>query len=1140
MKNRLLDKIVMLSKYTLRGIILQCIVLNTLWAADLNAQTIKSIQEVYIDLKVKEMTVEELFRYIEAETDFSFSYSSEDLSRTVRISKSAHKVTVKDILLEISEVANLKFRQVNKNITVQKIHRDSRKTNVIEILIDGVDISGKVISAEDQMGIPGVNVLVQGTSTGTVTDVDGNYEITVPDQSAVLVFSSVGFISESVEVGSSRTINLTMTPDIQQLTELVVVAYGTQDKKDLTSSISSLKAKDIANMPVASADALLQGKAAGVQVVQNSGQPGGEVFVRIRGTSSLLGESRPLYVIDGVPMTNFDRQPLGGGGQRFSALADINPNDIESIEILKDAAAAALYGSRGSNGVVLITTKRGTSGEARVSFDAYYGVQEVSKTFDLLDGQGFIDVVNEARVNAGNAPFQELTYTGEETDWQEEVFRTAPISSYNLSVSGGNDKLTTYVSLGAFDQSGTLIGQEFTRYNGRLNLDYKAKSFLKIGTNTTFSATNTDRVDADLSSFSVFGNALFFNPNVPVRNPDGSYGVDPLLSGEMENPVMIANELTHNITGRRIISNVYAEVQFLQNFKFRTTFGIDYNTSREERYIPSYFLRVNPRGSAAASARFYDEMIWQNENTLQYGRDIEKHSFGGLLGFSMLESNSSFFNITGNTTASDLITTFAASNINPPNHNISSWGLLSYFGRVNYGYDNKYLVELSLRRDGSSRFGVNNRFGMFPAVSAAYRISAEPFMQGVSGWMDDLKIRASHGSTGNQDGISDFGSLTQYSAGAFYNGQPVIFKSSVGNPDLRWESTVSTNVGIDVTVFKGRLSMTADAYLRETNDLFYSLALPRTTGFTEIQRVNLGSLENRGVELMLSGQILTGAFTWTSDFNISFNRNEITELVEFNGVSDRVIPPVGYSGTEGPYGLFSVGEPTGNFYGYKYLGIWGDENYPVIPAEWDTRVKLGDVIYEDVDGNFAYGRNDDHQLIGNALPKHTGGFTNTFSYMGLDLNIVMNWSYGNDIYNMTRAVMESMSEVRNQFETTADRWTPINTNADLPRAFDGASSASGAANTDVNSRFVEDGSFLRIRNVTLGYNIPKDLLSPLNISNARVFVSGQNLLTFTNYTGLDPESQNLGASQQGVPSLGVDFLTQPLPRVYTVGINVGF
>lgn len=1003
-------------------------------------------------------------------------------------------------------------------------------------------VTGRVSFQEDGAPAPGVNVVVKGTSVGTNTDARGNYSITVPTGSNTLVFSFIGYVTQEINIGERAVVNVSLVSDQQNLDEVVVVAYGTQLKRDLSSSVTSLKAKDLGTMPVASVDALLQGKAAGVQVVQNSGAPGGEVFVRIRGTNTLFGDSRPLYVIDGVPMTNNIGGVMGGGGQRQSGLADLNPNDIESIEILKDAAASALYGSRASNGVVLITTKRGRTGEAKVTFDMYQGVQQNPKTFDLLNGQEFVDVVREARINSGNQPFNQLVYTGQETDWQNEVFRKAPIAQYNLSVSGGSDRLTSFASVGYFKQSGTLIGQEFERLTGRLNLDYNAKSWLKIGNSTTFTNVSQNRVDSDFSDYSVLANALFFDPNVPVRNEDGSWGRSPLPAPMTENPVMIATDMTNKGTNRRLITNLYGEISFLEDFRIRSTFGIDYLANNQQRYIPSYFARR--LGIAEAFTNYRDEMVWQNENVLSYGKTIGAHSFDGLVGFSMLESNRSFLQAGGNTTASDIITTIGAIAVpSPHNHFISSWGLRSYFARANYTFNDKYNIQASIRRDGSSRFGKNYRFGLFPSVSGFWRISGEDFMAPLQNLISDFKIRASYGATGNQEGIDDFGSLTQYAPGRNYNGQPGMAKSVVGNQDLRWETTKAVNLGIDLSFFNNRVNLITDFYIRRTEDLFYPLALPATTGFSAIPRVNLGDLENRGVEVMLSTNNLVGAFTWTTDFNIAFNRNQITYLIETGGSSDRVIRAVNWEGAEGPYGLFKVGQPVGNFYGFRYLGVWSSTE--AIPTEWNPnpnspRVRPGDVRFEDVDNNFIYQRIGDHMIIGNAIPKHTGGITNTFAYKGFDLNIVFNWSYGNQIYNMTRAVMESMAEEYNQLATVRDRWTPNNPTGSLPRAFYGASSTSGAANTDANSRFVEDGSFLRLRNVTFGYNIPAGVANRVFLNNVRVYVSGQNLLTFTNYTGLDPENQNIGAAQGGLPSLGVDFLTQPLPRVYILGINIGF
>lgn len=1128
-------------RITLLHIVLYVVFSGFALASTTSSSFGQEILDQTLSISVENKKLRGVLLQIEKSASIKFSFNPKSIPVDQKISVGFRNKTLKFVLDSLLTPLQVGYEVSDNYVILSKTQPVSSGVRLFDNdQHDYAQVVSGIVSDEINSPLPGVNVLEKGTTNGTTTDANGRFSLSVADENSILVFSFIGFVTQEVVVGSRSEILVSLQPDVQSLDEVVVVAYGSQQKRDLTSSVASLKARDFGIVPAASAEALLQGKAAGVQVVQNSGQPGGEVFVRIRGTSSLLGESRPLYVIDGVPMTNVDSQPLGGGGQRNSALADINPNDIESIDILKDAAAAALYGSRGSNGVVLITTKRGKSGEAKISFDAYYGVQEVTKKFDLLNGEQYVDLLNDARINSGNTVFEDLDVTGVDTNWQDQVFRSAPVANYNFSISGGNDKLTAFFSLGNYDQSGTLIGQEYTRRNGRLNLDYKAKKFLTIGTNTTFSTTSIDQVGADLSTFSVLGNALFSNPNVPVRNDDGSYGMDPLSSGLIENPVMVANALTHNANTRRLISNLYAEVEFLKNFKFRSTLGIDLLTQREERYVPSDFIRLNPRGNAAVSALFSEEFVWQNENTLQYSKDFDKHNFSALVGFGLLESNRSFFSINGITTASDLVTTFAASDIRQPNHNISSWGLQSTFARVNYGFDNKYLFEASVRRDGSSRFGRNNRFGVFPSVSGAWRISAEEFMSGLEDIVNDLKLRASYGLTGNQDGIDNFGSLTQYAANANYNGTPAVFKSRVGNPDLRWESTAATNIGLDFSFLGGgRIDLSLDGYVRETNDLFYSLALPRTTGFTEIQRVNLGSLENRGLEINLTSRNLVGEFTWTTNFNIAFNRNKITELAEFNGLSDRVIPPNDIDGAEGPYGLFRVGEPIGNFYGYRYLGIWGTDEYPTIPDGWGTTAVNGDVVFEDVNGNFRYGRLEDHQLIGNALPKHTGGLTNSFGYKGIDLTVTLAWSYGNDIYNMTRAVMESMATERNQFASVANRWTPQNPNGDIPRAFFGTSSVSGAANNDANSKFVEDGSFLRMRNVTLGYSFPQALLSKLYLTNARVYVSAQNLLTFTNYTGLDPENQNLGASQGAIPSLGVDFLTQPQPRVLMMGVNIG-
>ncbi|MCU0352515.1 MAG: TonB-dependent receptor [Cytophagales bacterium] len=1018
-----------------------------------------------------------------------------------------------------------------------------------------VAVTGTVTDEKGET-LAGVAVVEKGTTNGTATSADGKYSLSVANENAVLVFSFIGYTTEEVTVGNRTTVNVTMIPDIKSLTEVVVVGYGTQVKKDVTGSIASVKAADIRDIATTSADALLQGKAAGVQVVQNSGQPGAEVFVRVRGSASLRADSRPLYVIDGVPMNNTDRVLLDGAGQRASALADINPNDIESMEVLKDAAATAIYGARASNGVILITTKRGKEGKARFNFDAYTGVQEVWRRMDLLNGQQFSEMYREALRNRlaiqptfvdttrGGFP-EALRTTGANTDWQNEIFRTAPISSYNFSVTGGKDKLQSYVSLGYFRQQGTIIGQDYRRFNGRLNLDYQATRNLKIGTSLTYSNSVTDRVANDYSTFSVLGNALLRNPNLPVRNPDGTYSVDPRNREGTENPVMLANEITFVTNQKRLISNVYAEFEITKGLTFRSVLGMDNISDRTQRFVPSFVLNLNPAGAAQAQALTTDVFTWLNDNTLNFTRTFAtNHRVSALAGFGIQRSRTDFLYAGGNTAGSDIITTVAISQPDIPGNFISEWRLLSYFGRASYSFKDRYIIEGSFRTDGSSRFGANKRFGFFPAVSVAWRAIEEPFLQSLT-FMSDLKLRGGIGVTGNQEGLENFGSLTRYGTGRNYDGRPGISQANVPNPNLGWESTTTTNVGADIGFFQNRVSLSVDAYLKQTKDLLFTRQLPWTSGFSQITNVNVGSLENRGLEVALFTRNVDKAFKWTTNFNIAFNRNKITDLpVNGTAGSDLIFKLPDAFGIEGPYTIYRVGQQVGTFYGYDYLGVYRtDEEVPANLKDQtgnnaSQNYRGGYPIFRDVDGNGVYDRQQDRVVIGNALPLHTGGLTNTFSYKGVELNVFMNWSYGNQIYNMTRAALTGMVDDYNQSTEVLTRWRRPGDITQIPIAMYNNSSFQAASFTDASSRYIEDGSFLRVRTVTLSYDFPTSLLNKVKLGSARLYVTGQNLLTFTNYSGLDPENQNTGGGL--IPTLGVDYLTQPQPRVYMVGLNLGF
>lgn len=1098
-------------------------------------------QSARINLNLNNVKVETVLNEIEKKSDYYFLLNQKLVDVTRIVSVSAENMTIKELLAKMFDGQNLDFFVYDQQIIITP--KNSSNNNPLQ----QTKVTGIVKDAVTNEPVIGANIIIEGTTIGVVTDMDGRYSIEVPNETAVLVVSFIGYNTERAEIANRSVVDFTLVPDIKKLDEIVVVGYGVSKRKDLTGSVASIKTKDITSVAASGADAILQGRAAGVQVIQSSGTPGSEVFVRVRGTGSLMGENRPLYVVDGVPMNNVSSQFLEGGGQRSSATSDINPNDIESIEILKDAASTAIYGSRGSNGVILITTKKGKSGDAKFTFDAYTGLQKTWKTLDLLNGEQYYDLMKDELANSGrykitDYPFKDMYISpdGSYTNYQDEVFRVAPMSNYNLAVSGGNEKMSSYVSAGYYTQQGTIIGQQFDRLTGRVNLDYQAKKWLKIGTNTQFSHVKNAKVTNDYSRASVLGNALLRNPNLPVKMDDGSYSVDVLQS---ENPVQLAKSITYNSTQKRFISNTYAEIEFVKNLKLKSTFGVDNLSTREERFVPSYILYVS--GSAQARSESYEELTWQNENTLNYLTSFGEHNFSFLAGMSFMESRKTTLSAGGQTAGSDIITTIAIASPDIPYHFIGTWGLKSYFGRINYNFNDRYLIDGSLRVDGSSRFGQNRQYGTFPSVSLAWRVSNESFMKNIS-VISDLKLRASIGATGNQDGLPEYPYLAVYGTGRNYNAAPGIAINNLQNPDLGWESTTQKNLGVDVSFFDGRISLLTDFYIKTTTDLIFTRNLPWTSGFWSIPRVNLGDMENRGMELQLTTRNFVGDFKWSTDFNISFNRNKITYLPE-NGTSgsDYIFQMPGGYGSEGPYSIYRVGYPVGSFYGYKYLGVYAsDTDVPTWPDHPDAAfkdfyekgVRGGDARYLDVNNDHYYSRDFDRVMIGNALPKHTGGITNNFSYKNIDLSVFINWSYGNDIYNMTKAVLEAMSDDYNQSTVVLNRWRKQGDITNIPRAFYGSNSVSGAANTDCSSRYVEDGSFLRVKNVTIGYNFPDFLANKLKVTSLRVYAMAQNLYTFTNYSGLDPENQNSG----GGSTLGVDYLTQPQPRVFTVGLNLGF
>ncbi|OON69132.1 hypothetical protein B0919_10515 [Hymenobacter sp. CRA2] len=994
-------------------------------------------------------------------------------------------------------------------------------------------------------GIPGATVLVKGTNNGVSTNSDGTFTLTAPTTGGTLAISSVGYLSIEQAIGSSDQISIGLAADNKTLSEIVVVGYGQQSKTLVTGAVASVDAKQFEGQPVAGLDQVLQGRASGVQVTANSGTPGGGVAVRIRGNNSISASSEPLYVVDGVPINTGSYSNIAVGNQQLNDLADINPNDIASMEILKDASAAAIYGSRAANGVVLITTKRGQAGRTKITLDAYQGVQQTIKRLDVLNGQESQDLINEARTNVGAAPryvtanptsTQQLFSTAS-TNWQDEIFRTARVGSYTLSASGGDTKTRFLVSGTYFDQQGIILGSGFKRGSGRVNLDHKLTDKIRFGLNATGSRSLSTRINNDNNIYGVLSTAVLLGSQFPVRNPDGTYGRDPFSS--VENPVAAATEPTFTARNNRVVGNVYGEIDILKTLRFRSSLGADYLNLKEDRFVPSTLLQgVGSNGLGNANSRY--DISWLTENTLSYNKAFGDHNLSVLLGQSAQKSVQEGIQTTVTGFATNKITRLSAGAVkSEASSDATQWTLLSYFGRLNYDYKSRYLLTATMRTDGSSRFGVDNKWGYFPAVSGGWRVSQESFFP-QDFVISELKLRAGYGQTGNFE-IGNFASRTLFGVGAAnlanYNGVAGLAPTQLGVRDLSWEKVEETNAGIDLGFFQDRIGFSANVFKRNNNDLLLNRPLPLTSGYASVTQ-NIGNLENKGLEFEVTSQNVKSdnGLNWTTNFNISFIRNKVTKLYNnapiLQGFASRV----------------AVGEPLGSFFGYRVDRIYqsqeeinadianarartGNANAFYQGTSTTNQPRPGDIRFVDVNGDGVI-TSDDQTTIGSAQPKFFGGINNQLSWGGFDLAFFFQFTYGNKIYNNTRSFAEGMSGQFGQLASVRDRWTPTNTDTDIPRAAAGDPNQ----NNRVSDRWLEDGSYLRLKTLTLGYNIPSTWAKSAHLQSARIYVGGQNLLTFTKYSGLDPEINTFSGSNT---SLGTDFLTFPQARVYQVGINLG-
>lgn len=982
-----------------------------------------------------------------------------------------------------------------------------------------------IVKGPDGLPVIAANISQKGTNNATITDLYGNFTLNITGQHPVLVISYIGYVTTEVNVSGRAFIEVVLQEDVEALDEVVVVGYGTMRKKDVTGAVSSVRTEDITKNATSNVMQAIAGKMSGVQVVQNSGTPGGDVSILIRGVGT-INDASPLYVIDGVPVS---------GGMWY-----LNPNDVESIDVLKDASATAIYGSRGANGVVMVTTKQAQEGHTEINFDYSYGIQHTAKTYDMLNASQYAALHNEMRTNAGpeyslNPAFSDPESLGTGTDWMDAIFRTAPMQKVNLSMLGGNQKISHATSLGYYTQDGIMKNSSYNRLSLQSNISSKIVSNVTVRANVNLSAEN--RRTQPVST--VIQNAMRILPSIPIQDENGEYAGptgNAEWNGNALNPVAIINEQNYRMKGFRMLSNISLEWEIIKGLKFKTTggaeLGYDYNNS----YIPKYKWGMNESKNTMQTVSSAYEQLYLWDNTLNYDKSFGKHRINAMVGTSYQEYKKESVSASGSGRASELTTELDnATKATDVGGNSLRWALMSYMARLHYSYDDRYLVTATFRADGSSKFGKDNRFGYFPSFAAAWNIGNESFMQSVKP-ISQLKLRVGYGQTGNQNigayafadklsvnGVYNFGSQRGFES----NLVNLIYPYLLSNPSVKWEAVEQYNVGVDIGFLKNRIVANLDFYVKNTRDMLTKKPVPQTSGTSLEQAdwppVNIGKVLNRGFEFTINTKNFVGEFKWETNLNMSFNHNEVVSIGGpeiLNGVS-----------------LIREGQPINSFYGYKLGGVYQtlDEVFtgPVMENRAADKASHnpykntspGDMWFVDVDGNGEI--NDlDRTVIGNPSPDCIFGFNNTFSYKNFDLSIFFQGALGNQVWNGVRASHESMNSTYNQLASTLERWTGEGTSSSMPRAI----YADPNNNSRASTRWLENGSYAKLKNLTFGYTLPENWTNRAKVKALRLYVSFDNLCTITNYSGLDPE---VGLS-------GLDYGVYPSARTYMFGVSVKF
>ena len=1041
----------------------------------------------------------------------------------------------------------------------------------------------------DDIGpVIGASVMEKGTQNGAVTDLDGNYVITVKP-GATLVFSSIGYATQEIEVGSQSRINVLLKEDTEFLDEVVVVGYGTMKRSDLSGASVSMKEEDLKGSVITNLDQSLQGRAAGVSAVQTSGAPGSSSSIRVRGQATVNANAEPLYVIDGVIVQgggnsggDFGLGGLGNGKvSTISPLATINPADIVSMEILKDASATAIYGAQGANGVVLITTKHGKAGDAKFSYDGMFAVSRQNSRIDMMDLRQFAEYYNDLAGQGlvdHNGYYADPSILGKGTNWQDEVFRTALQHQHQISAQGGSEKVQYYVSGSYMDQQGTIIGSNFDRLSFRTNLDAQLKDWFKLGVNATYAITNDDIKLADGQEGVIFY-SLSTLPDIPVYDLDGNYSTTVREGYTSANPVALAMLDQNLLKRQKLTGNVYADLTPVKHFTWRSEVGFDVSNSEATTYKPMVNLGGWQRGSNSMSSQRNASTYWSLKNYLTYANTFGKHSVTAMVGQEAWESRWNYLGASNKDLPSDDIHNLRLATGTPTvNSGFGSSAMASFFTRETYNYDDRYMATYTFRRDGSSNFGPDNRWANFHSFAASWRFTNEAFLKDATRaiGLDNGKIRVGWGQTGNANiggGAWESG-MSKMPTGLGDSQRP----ANISNTGIHWEKQVQTNIGFDLNFLKNRINLTVDLYKKVSSDMLMSLTLPSYMGTLgngssalAAPKGNFGTIENKGLEITLDTHPIDKKnFSWDSNFQISFNRNK---LVALDGSANAQL--VGYGQWSDIVSVTEIGQSLYNFYGYVVEGVYESlediqnspkaEKYPADGVfNRTTTVWVGDIKYKDINGDNVINEHDQTN-IGSPLPKFTFGWTNSFRYKNVDLTVFLNGTYGNKVlnYNMMgqgyNGLVHMNSTWTNQHVSIQDRARLVA--VDTEKTYDDGSmwyddiTNVKVANTGtktprpsiqdpndndrLSTRYIEDGSYLRVKNITLGYTFPKTVLQKVKIDNVRVYMNIQNLYTFTKYTGFDPE---VGASTQDSSGLtfGVDNGRYPSPMTCSFGLNITF